>query len=222
MGTETRGSCSGENEDIILHLGHFKSYPWESQLSTGPFGHNGMQEFSGCLEYHVLQCHSVDHAVSTAENLWQMCPFPDAQVVAGNGRTFQVHRAVLASASPVLEAAWRQPLREREERVLRIDASPEAVEGLLRFMYTGNVHDTTDPAEMLQLAHLYGLPALVRASATRLAEGVTTATAVSSVRALRSYREDPSVVSSWHLLLSNIQNILAGDSRLLEDVLLSV
>merc|ERR1712217_14028 len=219
---ETRGSNSGENADIFIHLGHFKSYPWESQLSTGPFGHNGMQEFLGSLEYQVLQGHAIDQALSMTEELWQRRPFPDAQVVAGDGKIFAVHRAVLASASPVLEAAWRQPLREREERVLRIDASPECVECLLCFMYTGKTNDTADAGEMLRLGHLYELHGLVISSAARLAEQVTPANAVNAVRALRAYRDDPAVAVAWQTLLSNIQSIMAGDARLLEEVLLSV
>merc|ERR1712232_293299 len=151
--------------------GHFKSYPWGAQLSTGPFGHNGMQSFVGALEYHVLQTRSVDHTVSTAAELWRRRPFPDAQVVAHDGTTFAVHRAILASASPVLEATWRQPLRESEERVLRIDADANC-----------------DPGEMLSLAHLYGLPQLVKSSALRLASQVTASNAVAAVRALRPYR----------------------------------
>mmetsp|Transcript_114480 Transcript_114480/g.296616 ORF Transcript_114480/g.296616 Transcript_114480/m.296616 type:complete len:339 (+) Transcript_114480:47-1063(+) len=220
--TQSGSPNSGENEDLVIHLGHFKSYPWESQLSTGPFGHNGMQEFVGSLEYQVLQVHAVDHVLATATQLWQTRPFPDAQVVAQDGRTFEVHRAVLSVASPVLEAAWSQPLREGAERVLRIDAEPQVVEALLKFIYTGEETQDTDPGEMLRLAHMYGLPALVRGSAMRLAEDVTPATAVTSVRSLRPYREDPAVETAWRQLLSNIQSILAGDSGLLEDVLLSM
>eukprot|EP00927_Polykrikos_kofoidii_P040179 TRINITY_DN34393_c0_g1_i1.p1 TRINITY_DN34393_c0_g1~~TRINITY_DN34393_c0_g1_i1.p1 ORF type:complete len:349 (+),score=55.34 TRINITY_DN34393_c0_g1_i1:103-1149(+) len=211
--TDTNVSNSGENEDMILHLGHFKSYPWESQLSTGPFGHNGMQEFVGSLEYQVVQTHAVDHAETTAKELWLRRPFPDAYVVAADGKKFPVHRSILAAASPVFEAAWRQPLRESEERVLRIDASAEAVEALLCFMYTGQEITTTDPGEILGLAHIYGLLALVRASAARLA---------SQVRALRPYRADASVSGPWRTLLENIQGILAADVALLEEVLLTV
>lgn len=220
--TETHGNDSGENTDIIIHLGHFKSYPWESQLSTGPFGHNGMQEFVGSLEYQVLQPHAIDHTVSTALRLWEQRPFPDAQVVAADGTIFAVHRAMLAANSPVLEAAWRQPLREHEERRLQIDASPQNVEGLLCFMYTGCETHNTEPHEMLRLSHLYGLSALVCVSAKHLASQITASNAVTNVRALRPYREDAAVAPAWQTLLYNIQTLLAGDSRLLEEVLLSV
>merc|ERR1712187_1057223 len=220
--TDTSGSNSGENDDLVIHLGHFKSYPWEAQLSTGPFGHNGMQAFVGSLEYQVLQTRSVDHAESTASELWNRRPFPDAQVVANDGTTFAIHRTILAASSPVLEAAWRQPLRESEERVLRIDSDPETVEALLRFMYTGRESANSDPGEMLSLAHLYGLPALVGVSSTRLASQVSASNAVAAVRALRAYRSDSAVADAWATLLSRIQGIITSDTSLLEEVMLSV
>jgi len=220
--TDHQGNNSAENGDLQIHLGHFKSYLWESQLSTGPFGHNGMQGFVGSLEYHVIQSEAADHIATAAWQLWERRPFSDATVVANNGKTFEVHRSVLAASSPVFEAAWRQPLRESEDRALHVDAAPEAVESLLCFVYTGSPTDSTQPGEMLRLAHLYELPALVRMSATQLAMEVSPATAVSSVRALRPYRDDTAVSGSWHQLMVNIQAMLAGDTQLLEEVMLNI
>mmetsp|Transcript_9385 Transcript_9385/g.16630 ORF Transcript_9385/g.16630 Transcript_9385/m.16630 type:complete len:341 (+) Transcript_9385:23-1045(+) len=220
--TDTQAMNSAQNDDMLIHLGHFKSFPWESQLSTGPFGHNGMQAFMGSLDYQVLQASALDNAMGTVTELWRRRPFPDAQVVSADGKVFPVHRAVLASASHVIEAAWKAPLRENEERLMQIDSTSDCVESLLCFMYTGSEYGETDAGEMLRLAHLFSLPTLVLISAHRIAQDVTTANAVWSVRALRTYREDPSVSAAWQLLLSNIQSILAGNSQLLEEVLLSV
>lgn len=219
--TDTDSAKSGENEEVIIHLGHFKSYPWESQLSTGPHGHNGMQAFLGSLEYYVLQTRRVEHAETMATEMWRRRPFPDAQVVAQCGKTFAVHRAVLAASSHVLEAAWRQPLRESEERLLRIDADADIVEALLCFMYTGQESVSCDPGEILSLAHLYGLHALVQGSATRLVTQVTASNALTAVRALRPYRNDAAVSSAWQSLLLSIQGILDKDVGLMEEVLLT-
>eukprot|EP00931_Biecheleriopsis_adriatica_P118593 TRINITY_DN93958_c0_g1_i1.p1 TRINITY_DN93958_c0_g1~~TRINITY_DN93958_c0_g1_i1.p1 ORF type:complete len:295 (+),score=67.61 TRINITY_DN93958_c0_g1_i1:96-980(+) len=230
MGQTTNAVCFstdtqvnvGENDDVKLHLGHYKSYPWESQLSTSPFGHSGMQGFIGIVEYQVLQTNTVDIALHTAQELWSRRSFADAQVLSADGKTFSVHRAVLASASHVLEAAWTVDMKEKEERQIRIDSNSECVESLLCFMYTGQECGETDPGEMLRLAHLFGLPALVLLSAHRLAQGITSGNAVASVRALRPYREEPDVCSAWQALVANIQSMLAGDAGLLEEVLLSV
>jgi len=223
--TESSNKSSAENEDVIVHLGHFKAFPWEGVLSTGPFGHNGMQEFVGSLDYQVLQYPSVDRVISTAERLWELRPFPDAQLVACAGESFSVHRAILAAASPQLEEALLNlPMNISGETavVLKVDAPAETVEALLHFMYTGSEGETSDSGEMLKLAHLYGLPALVRSSATRLATNLSQENAVSSVRALRPYRDHPVCEAAWQMLITNVQSLLSDNAKLLEDVLLSV
>lgn len=223
--TESQHCNSAEDEDLIIHLGHFKAFPWEGVLSTGPFGHNGMQEFVGALEYHVLQSPAADYVVSTCQRLWSARPYPDARLIAGTAgkeQEFAVHRSVLAAASPTLEEAWRNLPTTGGLPVLHVDAPAETVEALLHFMYTGCEGEHTDPGEMLRLAHSYGLPSLVRGSAARLASGLSRENAVESVRALRPYRDHPACEAAWLIMLENIQVLLGSDSKLLEEVLMSV
>eukprot|EP00927_Polykrikos_kofoidii_P005792 TRINITY_DN12304_c0_g2_i1.p1 TRINITY_DN12304_c0_g2~~TRINITY_DN12304_c0_g2_i1.p1 ORF type:complete len:563 (+),score=71.31 TRINITY_DN12304_c0_g2_i1:211-1689(+) len=221
--TESFHSNSAEDQDVVVHLGHFKTSPWEGVLSTGPFGHNGMQEFVGCLEYQVLQLPSADHVVQTVTHLWNSRPFPDAELLASDGRKFCVHRSVLAAASPYLGEAWTKlPELPGKMPELVVDAPSETVEALMRFIYTGDEGDTTDPGEMLRLAHLYGLPALVRCSATRLASQLSAGNAVLSVRALRPYREHFACEAAWQMMLANVQSLLVEDGSMLEEMLMSV
>mmetsp|Transcript_95873 Transcript_95873/g.213252 ORF Transcript_95873/g.213252 Transcript_95873/m.213252 type:complete len:340 (+) Transcript_95873:173-1192(+) len=220
--TESQHNNSAENEDLILHLGHFKAFPWEGVLSTGPFGHNGMQEFVGDLEYQVLQPIEADHVVATTERLWETRPFPDAELMASGGETFPVHRAVLAAASLEFEEAWRRLPMGEELPVLKVEANADTVESLLHFMYTGYYNENSDPGEMIRLAHLYGLSVLVKGSATRLANCLCTDNAVATVKALRPYRAHPACEAAWHMLLTNVQELLTKDRHLLEEVLLAM
>jgi len=213
---------SAENADIIIHLGHFKAFPWEGVLSTGPFGHNGMQEFVGSLEYQVLQSPAADYVVMATRQLWENRPFPDAELKAAGGQTFQVHRAVLAAASPQLEEAWRSLPMTLDTPVLSVDAPAETVEALLCFIYTGCQLESTEPGEMLHLAHRYGLRELVRGSAARLASSLSRENVVDSVRALRPYRDHQSCEEAWQMLLSNVQELLTNDRQLLEEVCISL
>eukprot|EP00929_Paragymnodinium_shiwhaense_P010783 TRINITY_DN11574_c0_g2_i1.p1 TRINITY_DN11574_c0_g2~~TRINITY_DN11574_c0_g2_i1.p1 ORF type:complete len:537 (+),score=90.82 TRINITY_DN11574_c0_g2_i1:42-1652(+) len=221
--TESYHSNSAEDEDLVVHLGHFKAFPWEGVLSTGPFGHNGMQEFVGALEYQVLQPPAADYVVSAVKKIWETRPFPDAELVASDGSTFSVHRSVLAAASLHLEEAWgSHPPTVCGVPQLTVDAPSKTVEALLKFMYTGDEGDTEEPGEMLRLAHLYGLQTLVRGSAIRLATTLSRENAVTSVRALRPYRDNPACEAAWQMLMANVQSLLVGDGRVLEEVLLSV
>jgi|Transcript_71229 hypothetical protein len=226
FGTESRYANSAENEDVIIHLGHFKAFPWEGVLSTGPFGHNGMQEFIGVLEYQVLQSPAADHCISTHIRLWETRAFTDGELIASDGRKFSVHRGVLAAASPHLEEAFRTLAQIQDDgkgvHCLKVDAPGDTVEALLHFMYTGDEGHTADPGEMLKLAHLYSLHALVRSCAARLANNLSTSNVIESVRALRPYRDHPACLGAWQMLISNVQVLLSGNPQILQEVLLSV
>eukprot|EP00441_Pelagodinium_beii_P007022 CAMPEP_0197691246 /NCGR_PEP_ID=MMETSP1338-20131121/109450_1 /TAXON_ID=43686 ORGANISM="Pelagodinium beii, Strain RCC1491" /NCGR_SAMPLE_ID=MMETSP1338 /ASSEMBLY_ACC=CAM_ASM_000754 /LENGTH=333 /DNA_ID=CAMNT_0043273775 /DNA_START=22 /DNA_END=1020 /DNA_ORIENTATION=- len=208
--TECKHAHSGENSDIVVHLGHFKAIPWEGVLSTGPFGHNGRQEFIGTLEYQVTQSVAADQVAETTSRLWEKRLFSDAEVVATNGARFAVHRSVLAATSTVFEAAF-QNLPMGEDAVLKIDASEDTVEALLRFVYIGSDMMILDPGEMLKTAHLYGLPVLAQTSATHLASHVDKEHAVDVIRALRPYKDFPHCQAAWRLMLQNLREQLISD-----------
>jgi len=219
--TECNHSNSAENADLIIHLGHFKAIPWEGVLSTGPFGHNGRQEFVGSLEYQVLQSVAADQVISTTARLWEKRLFADAELVAATGERFAVHRSVLAANSSMFEDAWRNfPMGE--DPVLQVDASASSLEAVLRFLYTGCDETLPDPGEILKLAHHYGLPSLVRTSAMRLALVVNKANAVDCVRALRPYKENEDCQAAWNLMLRNLRELLIEDNDILHDLCMSL
>lgn len=71
-------------------------------------------------------------------SLWTGRGFSDAVVQCGD-RSWQVHRCVLAAASPVWARMLQSGMREAVELVLEIqDADPRVVGELLEFIYTGN------------------------------------------------------------------------------------
>lgn len=71
-------------------------------------------------------------------SLWTGRGFSDAVVRCGD-RSWQVHRCVLAAASPVWARMLQSGMREAVELVLEIqDADPRVVGELLEFIYTGN------------------------------------------------------------------------------------
>lgn len=71
-------------------------------------------------------------------SLWAGRGFSDAVVRCGD-RSWQVHRCVLAAASPVWARMLESGMREAVELVLEIqDADPRVVGELLEFVYTGH------------------------------------------------------------------------------------
>jgi len=219
--TECIHAHSGENGDIVVHLGHFKALPWEGVLSTGPFGHNGRQEFVGTLEYQVTQSIAADQVAETTIRLWEKRLFSDAEIVAANGARFAVHRSVLSATSTVFEDAWRS-LPMGDDPVLTVDATEETVEALLRFVYTGNDRVVLNPGEMLKTAHLYGLPTLAQTSALRLAGQVDKELIVDVIRALRPYKDFPHLQAAWRLMVKNLKEQMILDEDLLVTLCLAV
>ncbi|CAE8605216.1 unnamed protein product [Polarella glacialis] len=108
-----------------------------------------------------------------AQHLWEKREFTDATVTC-EGSSFPVHRAVLASASPVLQRAFACGMSEAASAKYAIrDSNPVNAEALLRFCYTGSL---SCPAEglpqLLELAVLYEVAALSGAVADALLDGL--------------------------------------------------
>lgn len=137
--------------------------------------------------------------------MWTERVFTDAVVVCEDGASFTVHRAVLCSASPVFAASFGGHMKEASSARLDIvDAPSEAVEALLRFIYTG-LGEPRLAATVLPLAHRYQLDALVARCGEELVEELCPGTAAETVRALRPLREESSLALLWDQVLVKLQ-----------------
>jgi len=86
----------------------------------------------------------------------------DVTLVAEYGKKFPAHVLILSSRSPVFAAMFQHDMKEKREKCVTIhDLSPNAIEGLLEFIYTDSVADiSTLAAELLYAAHKYEIPRL--------------------------------------------------------------
>lgn len=77
-------------------------------------------------------------------DLWTSKEFADFTIVGGTEEAmeFKVHRNVLAAQSPVMFATFKNDMKEKETGKMIIDDfSVQAVEGMLRFIYTGEIQE---------------------------------------------------------------------------------
>eukprot|EP00929_Paragymnodinium_shiwhaense_P122132 TRINITY_DN94726_c0_g1_i1.p2 TRINITY_DN94726_c0_g1~~TRINITY_DN94726_c0_g1_i1.p2 ORF type:complete len:294 (+),score=51.29 TRINITY_DN94726_c0_g1_i1:52-882(+) len=110
--------------------------------------------------------------------------FSDAAVVCQD-KTYAVHRAVLAAASPVFNAAFSCGMREGVEARIEIhDAAPRAVEALLSYIYEGDF-EASSAVSVLPLAHRYELGDLVEQCTDRMLRTLTEDTVVAVTEVLR-------------------------------------
>ena len=87
----------------------------------------------------------------------------DVEIVV-SGKTFPVHKAILADRSPVFEAEFTKEQQGNDQPVqIQIDdVDPSTVERFLYFIYTGESMGTLANEELLKLAEKYQLTTLTR------------------------------------------------------------
>jgi speckle-type POZ protein len=87
----------------------------------------------------------------------------DVEIVV-SGKTFPVHKAILAARSPVFEAEFTKEQQGNDQPVqIQIDdVDPSTVERFLYFIYTGESMGTLANEELLKLAEKYQLTTLTR------------------------------------------------------------
>lgn len=156
-------------------------------------------------------------ALKIARTLWSDRAFADAVVVCPP-RSIAVHRCVLAAASPFFARAFQGCMRESTEaRVVIEDADADAVEALVRYLYTGAVDSGVDPAALLPLAHRFEVHGLLRLCAAAIVWDLAEDNVARSVAALRPFKDEAPVEEYWKALVDR----LLEDRRLLEAQLAS-
>jgi len=104
--------------------------------------------------------------------------FTDFQIVCKH-RTFDVHKAVLAARSDVMDAMLAGDTIETKENRLHIrDFDPDEVANLITFMYTGKVDRDDVSHTLLLLADKYNVCDLVTECEDLLIKNITDANAV--------------------------------------------
>lgn len=137
---------------------------------------------------------NLDDVVKIQERAWRERKFTDAEIVC-DGRRMPVHRATLSAASPVFDAAFSSSLSEGQSAVYEIrESTPEAVETMLRYIYTGDI-DAADTAwaPLLDLAAQYQLGNLIKEASACLLSGLSTENVKVRAAALRRHQQHAAV-----------------------------
>mmetsp|Transcript_79484 Transcript_79484/g.233636 ORF Transcript_79484/g.233636 Transcript_79484/m.233636 type:complete len:213 (-) Transcript_79484:40-678(-) len=141
------------------------------------------------------------------ERMWTQHKFTDATIRC-NGTDVRVHRAVVCAASRVLDAAFSSDMTEGREAVYEIrEATPEAVLGMLQYIYLGklDIAESEIPA-LFQLAVQYELDDLVQLTANALATWELSADNIRSrIETLKQHGDNPLVKDSLARMCSAIK-----------------
>ena len=86
-------------------------------------------------------------------------------------KEFKVHRAILASQSPVFQGMFEADMNEKQSGVIEVsDITPEAMSDLVTYLYTGTTPDVK--SELLEVADKYQLPRLRTICENELRNGI--------------------------------------------------
>merc|ERR1719265_714982 len=150
---------------------------------------------------------NVMHSQQITQKLWTDRSFTDVEVVAGT-KVFNLHRAVLAAASPVFAAMLKGEMRESKTQTIHItDADENSVEHTLEYIYTGCVAEGTSCASVV-LGHKYDIPGLVEYAAPVALGNLTAHNVCDEVRILRSYSNDAQLGPVFEALQSKVHENL--------------
>ena len=152
------------------------------------------------------------------EKLWKQRKFTDAEVVVHPGGSrdvvrFPVHRSTLCAASPVFDAAFSSSMQEGATATCSVrDFEPDAVEALLRYMYTGTPcsdDEALEPSALLELAIYYQLGGLAVALAEEILLGVTVDNVRERALVLKRHARDAALPGVWGKFLKMLKKDLA-------------
>ena len=114
----------------------------------------------------------LDDIRSEMHSLYKDEVFTDATLKC-KSKEFKVHRAVLASQSPVFKKMFEADMKEKKSRVVKIDFAPSVLSDLVTYLYTGTAPNVGKLArELLNAAKKYELPRLVAMCESELEEKI--------------------------------------------------
>ncbi|XP_033218006.1 speckle-type POZ protein B-like [Belonocnema kinseyi] len=162
----------------------------------------------------------VQPTLKTLSSLFENETFADFTIVA-RGKEFKVHRAVLATASAVFEAMFLSQMKEQQENQMSIDdIEPDVIKEMLRFVYTGAVHNIKDHAEKLLIAaDKYRLENLKGFCGRQLSKSIDAENVMNVLILADTYRDSTLRQSALKFINKNLKAILQKDDNV--DVLTS-
>lgn len=189
--------CNHEGEDGLVYSGN-----------------KCRSKFTGSLIMIRTRCTpSVEESPPTLQPLWKKRRFTDFTISCA-GEEVPCHRAVLAVASPVFEAAISHNMSEAASAKLEIQgASSASVSAMLEFVYTGKLPTKfQDHLELLVLADRYCLDSLIKECAQLLIQSIMPETVGPITRILKCRKGSPDLKH----LYEQLQEIISKDKTLLD------
>ena len=177
-----------------------------SCLSWGPMQESGMQQF--CVE--------MMKRLDVQRRNEQFC---DVVLEVGSGddlARFKAHRIVLCAGSPFFYNALNSDMKEKKERVIRLENTSKAVmEELLEYLYTGHVDVTQRNAlDLLEIADFFVIPSLKAASNKFIARTLSSSNCLMAYYSALKYNYTELQIEATDFICENFMSVVEQEDFL--------
>eukprot|EP00931_Biecheleriopsis_adriatica_P102879 TRINITY_DN77787_c0_g1_i1.p1 TRINITY_DN77787_c0_g1~~TRINITY_DN77787_c0_g1_i1.p1 ORF type:complete len:382 (+),score=79.71 TRINITY_DN77787_c0_g1_i1:36-1148(+) len=167
------------------------------------------------LEYMAIGLQAdmiqASHLLARSSALWSEEAFRDCTVTTEDGGRWQVHRCVLAAASPVLRRMLSGGMQETSTSCIVIrDAAKGDVEAFLEFLYLGRLREqeagkSRSACCLLALADMYDVPGLKQLMLHECERELSPDNVVDIVRTLRKRKHAPDFQEAYRRISRRIK-----------------
>lgn len=162
---------------------------------------------------------SQEHLAQAAQHHWQMRPFCDCRLVAGDGEVLEAHRSVLSASSPVFLRMFQSDMQEAQGKceVLLKNSSSADITAFLHFIYMGRLpaEKTFSRIAVMELADMYDIQRLVQLMCVDVEQNLTPETVSETLRFLKRRQESPAVAETYR----RVRRKVHGNHELMDGLL---
>lgn len=232
-------SSGGRTKTMHPLMGNRIYTPWSTREERSPYLLHRLDRIAphDSLDIHIQLKYELRYEftastvcrdqISFLERLFNDGLYSDVKVIVGE-REFQVHKCILGVNSEHFRTMFSHDTKEAREGVVNIkEFSPEVVELILRYIYTGKISFQTFEltSELCQAADMYNLQELKDAGSRLISGFINQGKALQVLRlahycnlpklrikALEYFRENPSELfeeNDWTDLIKNEPDFVA-------------
>jgi hypothetical protein len=129
-------------------------------------------------------------------------------------KEFKAHKVVLAAASPVFEAMFKEGTKEREDNYVNIeDMDSDVFEVFLRYLYSGQVDKLAEMfTDLFTAADKYDVQLLREICMQQMVKNISVDNAVEMLALADRYDVEPVKIQAQNLITNNIADVMKTDS----------
>jgi BTB/POZ domain len=130
------------------------------------------------------------------------------------GKKLRAHKVILAAASPVFEAMFKEGTKELEENYVIIqDIESDVFEVFLRFLYSGNVDQLDEMfTDLFPVADKYDVQPLRKICIRHMADNISVENAVEVLALAERHSIEPSKSLALQFIKMNFADVVKPDS----------